>query len=286
VSAPAESQDEYATRLLKCSRFTAPAVRQAIGALVPPASIGLDVGCGIGRDTLWLGQAVGPGGKVTGVDLSADFLKTAREAASLTEYPERFCFQQGDLRSLPFHADTFDWVWCKDAFWPGPTERGGVVPDPVMGVREFARVVRPGGVVALVYWTGQKLLPGYPALEARLEVALSQWIPYLRDIPPERHYLRALAWMRAAGLEDTQAQCFAASLYGPLGEALQDSVACVLDMLYGGLESLLSSEDWQLVQRLCRLESDEYLPRHPFYYCSVDYTLFRGRRPAADAAGA
>jgi hypothetical protein len=138
-------------------------------------------------------------------------------------------------------------------------------------------VVRPGGTVALVFWSGQKLLPGYPALEARLEVAQAQWIPYLKDVPPERHYLAALGWMRAADLLEPRAHCFSASVHGPLDESMQETMSCVFDMLYESAEPWLSPEEWQLTQQLCRSESDAYLARDPAYYGIVHYTVFRGR---------
>ena len=260
--------------------MTAPAIRQAIRALgIEAGSAGVDVGCGVGLDTLLLAEEVGEHGKVVGVDLSSDFVRAAGQAARRSEHPERLDFVVGDLGDLPMAENSFDWLWCKDTLWPRASGGGGVVSEPVSALRELARVVRPGGTVAVVFWSGQKLLPGYPKLEARLDAAQTEWIPYLRNIPPERHFLGALGWIRSAGLADGQASCFSACIYAPLDKALQQAMGCVFDMLYTDARPWLTAEEWKLTERLCRPESPDFLPATPSYCGSVHYTLFTGRVP-------
>lgn len=70
---------DYPERLQLASRLTEPAIRQAIGgAGIRPGSSGLDVGCGLGQQTFWLAEAVGPGGSVVGLDVSAANLAVAQ----------------------------------------------------------------------------------------------------------------------------------------------------------------------------------------------------------------
>ncbi len=58
---------------------TEPAIRSSIEALgLPSRSHGLDAGCGNGDHTLWLAEAVSPGGRVTGIDISQDCISCAR----------------------------------------------------------------------------------------------------------------------------------------------------------------------------------------------------------------
>lgn len=47
----------------------------------------LDVGCGFGLETLRLARLVAPGGAVTGIDLSADFVAEARRRAAAPPRP-------------------------------------------------------------------------------------------------------------------------------------------------------------------------------------------------------
>jgi SAM-dependent methyltransferase len=127
-------------------RLLEDAIRQAIRALqLEQGSVGLDAGCGIGTHTIQLGEAVGPGGKVTGLDISPGFLDFARKTAQQSGMLGKLDFQQGDMLDLPFEDNTFDFVWGKDSLWPG------LGKDPVVALKEFARVVRPGGIIAVLY---------------------------------------------------------------------------------------------------------------------------------------
>jgi ubiquinone/menaquinone biosynthesis C-methylase UbiE len=134
-------------------RLTEPAIRSAICALqLPPGSWGLDAGCGVGTHTLWLAEAVSPDGHVTGVDISSECLARAEETARSSELAEEVSFQYGDMSDLPFDDDVFDWVWNVDTLWPV----GG--QDPLALVNELTRVVRPGGTIALLFWSSQRLI--------------------------------------------------------------------------------------------------------------------------------
>jgi SAM-dependent methyltransferase len=266
------SEKEYAEQLLKTGRLLEGAIRQAIRALrLEQGSVGLDVGCGIGTHTVQLGEAVGPGGKVTGLDISPGLLDFARKTAQQSGMSERFDFQQGDMLDLPFEDDTFDWVWCKDSLWPG------LGKDPMVGLKEFARVVRPGGIIAVLYWSSQMLLPGYPELEARLMVAFTKTAPHLKGVRPDRHFLCALGWMQSVGLQDIGVRSFAADAHAPLAPEIRDAIDICFQMFFGNLEPHVSQEDWAVFQKLCNPESDDYLLNHPDYYCFLNYSMFYGR---------
>lgn len=154
--------DAYIQRLAVSNPLTEPTVRSAIQALqLPSGSQGLDAGCGIGLQALLLAGAVGPSGYVTGLDLSPEFLLHAEEIAKKSGLSEQISFQEGDVRKLPFDNDTFDWSWSANFAGYAPLK-----PMPL--VKELARVVKPGGSVAILAWSSEKLLPGYPLLEAHL----------------------------------------------------------------------------------------------------------------------
>jgi demethylmenaquinone methyltransferase/2-methoxy-6-polyprenyl-1,4-benzoquinol methylase len=274
-----DETDAYARRMETLDALRARAMGAAIEALCRPegpistGSRGLDVGCGIGLQALLLARAAG---HVTGLDREPAFLARARAAAGRAGLADRCTFRQGDLRALPYDDGTFDWLWCADALWPGPEELGYPVQDPVPVVREFARVVRPGGIVALVYWSAQKLLPGHPLLEARLSATSVPVAPFREGMPPEAHMLRALGWLRAAGLSACTARTFVAQVQAPLGDALRDALAAAMDMFWGQAEPEVSAEDWARFQRLCRPDSAECVLHLPDYCGFITYTLFYG----------
>ncbi|MCG7849302.1 MAG: methyltransferase domain-containing protein, partial [ANME-2 cluster archaeon] len=74
--------DTYLQGMMATNPMQEPIFRRAIRALnLPQGSRGLDVGCGIGLQAMLLAEAVRPGGHVTGVDLSLEFLVYARDIA-------------------------------------------------------------------------------------------------------------------------------------------------------------------------------------------------------------
>ena len=271
---------EYAQRLAAIEPLRQPAIRAAIAALdLVPGSRGLDVGCGIGLHTCLLAEQVGARGHVTGLDRSAAFVHLAEQRAAEAGLGECTTFELGDLTALEYEDGTFDWLWCNDALWPGPEQMGCPTDDPLPVVRQFARVVRPGGTVALAYWSSQRLLPGYPALEARLSATPQTYAPFQEGMRAELHCMRALGWLQAAGLREVRARTFVAEAQAPLDAVHRRALEVTLDMFWGQARDEVNAEDWALFQRLREPGSSHYLLEAPDYYAFVTYTLFTGTVP-------
>ncbi len=100
----------------------------------------IDVGCGFGLESLRLARLVQPGGRVVGIDKSADFIKEAEARAA--EAKLSIDFQAGDAEALPFANASFD---------VARAERVLVyLPDPKRALQEMRRVTRPGGTVTAI----------------------------------------------------------------------------------------------------------------------------------------
>lgn len=259
------------------NRLREPMLRSAIQALqLPSGSQGLDAGCGIGLQALLLAETVGPAGHITGLDLSPEFLAHARDIVEKAGRSDRISFREGDASQLPFDDDTFDWAWSVDCVGYAPME-------PLPLVKELARVVRPGGSVAILAWSSEKLIPGYPLLEARLSATTAGIAPFARGKKPASHFLRALGWFRDAGLEDVTARTFVGDAHAPLPADLRSAFTALFEMRWPGVESELSQEDgdgnhpWAEYQRLCLPESPEFILDHPDYYAFFTYSMFSGR---------
>lgn len=220
---------------------------------------------------MWLAEAVSPGGHVTGIDISRECLARAEETASKSELAAQVSFQYGDMGDLPSDDDAFDWVWNADTLWPV----GGKDPRPL--VRELVRVVKAGGTVAILFWSSQRLLPGYPLLEARLNATCAANFPYTDDTKPELHILRALDWLQEAGLDNLRARTFVADVRAPLGDVARDALTGSFQMLWGKAEPEVTPQDWAQFQRLCQPESPGFILNLPDYYAFITYSLFWGK---------
>jgi SAM-dependent methyltransferase len=100
---------------------------QALITSIPPGTA-LDAACGTGRYSTFL---AGQGHNVTGIDQSDAMLALARQKLPTAD------FRHGDLTALPLPASSVDTVVCALALVH--------VPDLSPALREFARVLRPGG---------------------------------------------------------------------------------------------------------------------------------------------
>ena len=248
-----------------------PVLRSAIQALrLPSGSRGLDAGCGIGLQTLLLAETVGPAGHITGLDVSPAFLACAGGIVEKAGFSERVSFREGDVNKLPFDRSTFDWAWSADCVGYGPME-------PLPLVQELARVVKPGGSVAILAWSSERLLPGYPHLETCLQATSSGMAPFVKGKKPELHFLRALGWFHQAGLEETTARTFVGSAHAPLTDDLRRALVALFQMRWSGVEFELTREDWAEYQRLCLPESPDFIIDHPHYYAFFTYSLFHGK---------
>jgi len=99
----------------------------------------LDVGCGTGALTAAVLALADPA-QVTGVDPSDGFLRSARTRI----VDPRASFRVADAQSLPFPDEGFDVVVSALAL--------NFVPDPARAAAEFARVARPGAMIAAYVW--------------------------------------------------------------------------------------------------------------------------------------
>jgi ubiquinone/menaquinone biosynthesis C-methylase UbiE len=78
--------------------------------------------------------------RVTGVDLSPDMVRIARENASRAGVSAEFT--QGNASNLPFAADSFDFLVCRAAFKN--------FARPVQALHEMHRVLKPGGRALII----------------------------------------------------------------------------------------------------------------------------------------
>ena len=103
---------------------------------LPPNSRVLDVGCGPGSLARHLAR---DGHTVTGID--ADPLMIDRAQYLATEV-SGVTFEVGDVRNLRFDDGTFDAALATNVIF--------LLADPLAGLRQMVRAVKPGGIVAML----------------------------------------------------------------------------------------------------------------------------------------
>ncbi|MGZ0200425.1 class I SAM-dependent methyltransferase [Streptomyces sp. RM1] len=106
----------------------------------------LDAGCGTGRALPPLRAAVGPTGIVLGVDLTPAMLTEAARAGR----DRAGLLLLADVTALPLRSRSLDAVFAAGLI--------AHLPRPEENLRELARVVRPGGTLALFHPIGRSAL--------------------------------------------------------------------------------------------------------------------------------
>lgn len=118
----------------------------------------LDVACGPGLYTREFARPLTGEGVAIGFDLSKPMLAQAiRDTGS-----ERAAYIRGDAHGLPFADNTFDTVVCFAALY--------MMQQPKTVLRELARVVKPGGDVA-IFTSLQTRLSSLPLVRPTIDAA-------------------------------------------------------------------------------------------------------------------
>jgi len=96
----------------------------------------LDLGSGAGNDCFVARAIVGDEGKVTGIDLTEQMIKKARENCAKLNY-QNVEFVPGDIEAMPFEGNIFDVIISNCVL--------NLVPDKTKAFSEIFRVLKPGG---------------------------------------------------------------------------------------------------------------------------------------------
>ncbi len=145
--------------------------RRYIPALLAQAGIAaghrvLDVATGTGEAAILAASRVGAGGKAVGIDVSRPMLGVA--AAKMAQPP--IALLQMDAQVLGFKDESFDAVVCQLGLM--------FLPDAVGALREWTRVLRSRGHLAVCVWATPDRVPLFGILMDEL----SRHLPDQRDV--------------------------------------------------------------------------------------------------------
>ncbi|MGE0712489.1 MAG: class I SAM-dependent methyltransferase [Planctomycetota bacterium] len=120
----------------------------SLGAPGPGAAV-LDVGCGTGTLLRAAADAVGPAGRLCGVEPAEEMVEHARRKASAAGLTLELTVGLADR--LPYADQSFDRLFCTFVVHHLPP------PDRALAFREMRRVLRPGGRLVVVDFSRPRL---------------------------------------------------------------------------------------------------------------------------------
>lgn len=130
-------------------RFMTPFVDSLVAAAVNHGDAVLDLACGTGFAARAASVATGPTGRVVGSDINSDMLAMAQSVPHANGC--EISWQQASALELPFNNAEFDTVVCQQGIQ--------FFPDTAAGLQEMARVIKPGGCLAVTAWAVREESP-------------------------------------------------------------------------------------------------------------------------------
>ena len=148
----------------------------------------LDIGCGIGGSSRWLARHLDC--DVLGITISPVQARMARERARAEKLEDRLSFMVMDANDLSLPAEGFDAVWI--------IECSEHIMHKERFMKNCARALKPGGVIALCAWLASNKTDEHERLVQ--EVCDGMLCPSLATL---NDYVR---WMRVSGFGEIEAE--------------------------------------------------------------------------------
>jgi SAM-dependent methyltransferase len=186
----------------------------------------LDLACGDGFYARRMAERLGPGGLVIGADSNLAYLAGCKASGPGGPGRNGSEFVGSQFDHLPFPDGTFDLVWCAQSLYS--------LPDAVAAVASMARVLRPGGQVAVLENDAlhHVILPWPVALELPLRAAELRAFQAAGRAPRGFEVGRRLpAILAAAGLEPLRLTTHAFDRQAPLAPPESELLQCYLEDL-------------------------------------------------------
>jgi len=260
-----DSLPQYATRLRALHDALENNFRDIVRRLPERRVKAIDVGCGDGFFTKLLAETQS---EVTGIDNSDAYLRNARHNCGNIG---NIRFVKGDVGELPVDDGSLDVVWSAHSMHS--------YPDVKTALQEFRRVLRPGGLLAVLESDNiHSVLLSWPP---DLELAVRQ--AEHREIGDEDSYIGtyfprfAMRLFEEASFTHFEREQYIITRLGAATETLSKFVELYLKNLLERTAKFLSNTMCARLERLADPDSPEFLPRRRDFAFSSLQTLMLGR---------
>ncbi|HLX58595.1 MAG TPA: methyltransferase domain-containing protein [Ktedonobacteraceae bacterium] len=196
-------------------RSKAPEREQMIRDLqLKKGSYVIDAGCGPGLWTPLLARAIGPRGRITGVDISPAALVTAQQRSQGQWYQQQVQYKQGVLEQLPVLPGSADVIFSANV--------SQYLPDPVGTFSAMGQNLVSGGrlVIKDIDFGTMRFQNIDPILQARVLQARERWERVRVDAGYafEDSWVgsKLAAYLRAAGFEEVEEKSYQIARRYPL----------------------------------------------------------------------
>ena len=234
----------------------------------------LDAACGGGSFLPLMIELAGAGGKVTAIDLAPENTQIVKAKAEQNTWSTLVSIDVGSVLELPYGDQSFDAIWCANTMQYLSEE------DVVRAIKEFRRIVRPGGLVALKDYdpTGKQFLP------LPYNLCLNRYEAMARGgSQNDKALLRTMylsQYMRTAGLKDIRQKPTLMVRSLPLREVEKTFLSNALTFFAGQAEHTdLPEHEKKIWRQAADLGAPDHIFNHPDFQYRTIQTVFVGRVP-------
>lgn len=269
-------------RLGRSDRFYRPVNRKIVDWLpLGTGGAALDAGCGTAGFAELLAEKVGDAGTIDAADTSAHLLEHNRARLANDKIGLRIRFHESAIQDLPFSDGSFDLVWSSRAVHH--------LADQLAGLRELARVLKPGGTLAIReggiparFMPDMMTLIG-TGLNERLSEAGKKWMAgHVHHPGSDGHTPYPFGWtqlLRDAGLTHVSVRTFIHEFMPPFSEEQQAHMLNELTQWaeHGDRGEFLSETDRSALSRLIDPDDSEYVFNRPDLHYVEGITVYTGK---------
>ena len=236
----------------------------------PEKSHGLDIGCGIGLPAC-MTAILRPDLKITCMDISENILNVANSITSKVGLDKIITFEQENALKPKFLDESFDWIFSMDC----------INYSPQLGIealQQCKRMLKKHGKIALLAWSSQQLLPGFPMLEAKLNATKTGIAPFNEKMSPDKHFLKTGKLLVEMGFEQIKPQSFIQNLCAPLSNRQILAMRDLVEMRWTVYSDNINDEEKTIFKIIMDENSTHYIWADPYYYGFFSYTLFLAQK--------